>query len=86
MAVAAIERDQLILDAQTGDSAAISRLLAVCQSDARRYAYRHCHVSDVDDAVQEALLIISRKVRGLKTSCRVFFLAFHGHQARMPQA
>lgn len=68
MAVAAIERDQLILDAQTGDSAAISRLLAVCQSDARRYAYRHCHVSDVDDAVQEALLIISRKVRGLKTA------------------
>ena len=28
----------------------VSRLLALCQADARRYAYRHCHASDVDDA------------------------------------
>src|SRR3546814_17152018 len=39
---------------------------SVCQADARRYAYKHCHASDVDDAVQESLLIISRKVSGLK--------------------
>ncbi|MFO6256508.1 RNA polymerase sigma factor, partial [Pseudomonas aeruginosa] len=54
--------------AQTGDAAALSRLLAVCQADARRYAYKHCHASDVDDAVQESLLIISRKVSGLKAA------------------
>lgn len=63
-----IERENLILAAQTGDQAAISRLLAVCQADARRYARRHCHVSNIDDAVQESLLIISRKVTGLKAA------------------
>ncbi|MFY0477003.1 RNA polymerase sigma factor [Achromobacter marplatensis] len=61
-------RDTLILAAQTGDETAISRLLAVCQADARRYAYKHCHASDVDDAVQESLLIVSRKVGGLKAA------------------
>ena len=68
MAVAAAERDNLVLAAQTGEPAAIERLLAVCQADARRYAYRHCHASDVDDAVQESLLVISRKVKGLKAA------------------
>ncbi len=68
MAGASIERDHLVLAAQTGDPTAISRLLAVCQADARRYAYRHCHASDVDDAVQESLLVISRKVKGLKAA------------------
>lgn len=64
----AVSREHLILEAQTGDPAAISRLLAVCQADARRYAYKHCHVSDIDDAVQESLLIVSRKVKGLKAA------------------
>lgn len=58
----------LILAAQTGDPVAITRLLAVCQADARRYARRHCHASDVDDVVQESLLTISRKVHGLKAA------------------
>lgn len=58
----------LVLAAQTGDSAAIERLLTLCQADARRYAYRHCAASDVDDAVQESLLVVSRKVRGLKAA------------------
>ncbi|WP_241047962.1 RNA polymerase sigma factor [Achromobacter xylosoxidans] len=62
------DRNNLIIAAQTGDAAALSRLLAVCQADARRYAYKHCHASDVDDAVQESLLIISRKVSGLKAA------------------
>lgn len=68
MAAGVMEREHLILAAQTGDQAAISRLLAVCQADARRYARRHCHVSDVDDAVQESLLIMSRKVTALKAA------------------
>ncbi|WP_308418628.1 RNA polymerase sigma factor [Chitinimonas arctica] len=63
-----IERENLIWAAQTGDQAAISRLLAVCQADARRYARRHCQASDVDDAVQESLLIVSRKVKSLKAA------------------
>lgn len=68
MAAPVGDRDNLILAAQTGDARALARLLAVCQADARRYAYRHCHASDVDDAVQESLLIISRKVAGLKVA------------------
>lgn len=63
-----IDRERLILVAQTGDPVAISRLLAVCEADIRRYARRHCHFSDVDDAVQESLLIISRKVPTLKAA------------------
>ncbi|MDE1998775.1 MAG: sigma-70 family RNA polymerase sigma factor [Burkholderiales bacterium] len=66
--VAETDSTHLILAAQTGDPAAISRLLAVCQADARRYARRHCHASDVDDAVQESLLTVSRKVKGLKAA------------------
>lgn len=58
----------LILAAQTGEPAAIERLLAVCQADARRYARRHCQASDVDDAVQESLLTVARKVQGLKAA------------------
>lgn len=68
MTVSGPERDNLIFAAQTGDPAAIGRLLVVCQSDARRYARRHCQVSDVDDAVQESLLVISRKVHGLRAA------------------
>ncbi|RQS25292.1 sigma-70 family RNA polymerase sigma factor [Burkholderia sp. Bp8992] len=68
MAVPVDDRNHLIMAAQTGDAVAITRLLAVCQADARRYAYKHCHASDVDDAVQESLLIISRKVGGLKAA------------------
>ncbi len=68
MTASTADRDNLILAAQTGDPAAIGRLLAVCQADARRYAYRHCQVSDVDDAVQESLLVISRKVNGLRAA------------------
>jgi RNA polymerase sigma factor (sigma-70 family) len=63
-----IERNNLIFAAQTGDPAAIERLLAVCQADARRYAHKHCQVSDIDDAVQESLLIVSRRVNGLKAA------------------
>jgi RNA polymerase sigma factor (sigma-70 family) len=65
---AGADRSNLILAAQTGEPAAISQLLTVCQADARRYARRHCQASDVDDAVQESLLTVSRKVKGLKAA------------------
>lgn len=68
MASDVADRNNLIMAAQTGDQAAIVRLLVVCQADARRYAQKHCHASDVDDAVQESLLIITRKVKGLKVA------------------
>lgn len=59
-------QEDLILAAQSGDPLALNRLLVACQTDARRYARRHCAASDVDDAVQESLLILTRKIGGLK--------------------
>lgn len=61
-----LQHEGLILAAQSGDPAALNRLLSACQTDARRYARRHCAASDVDDAVQETLLILARKVKSLK--------------------
>lgn len=65
---AGAERNSLVLAAQSGDAQALCRLLALCQADARRYAQRHCQSSDVDDAVQESLIVLARKVRGLKAA------------------
>jgi RNA polymerase sigma factor (sigma-70 family) len=48
--------------ARSGDSTALAQLLQVAQPDIRRYAQRSCTISDVDDAVQEVLLILSRYV------------------------
>jgi RNA polymerase sigma factor (sigma-70 family) len=58
----------LILRAQLGDSNALNHLLLVTASDARRYARRQCQTSDIDDAVQEALLIVARKITALKAA------------------
>ncbi len=57
----------LIEAAQLGDPDALDRLLRTCQPDIRRYAYRHCLISDIDDAVQEALLILARRLNSLRT-------------------
>ena len=52
-----------VLDAaHGGDPAALAQLLRLCQPDIRRHAQRNCMVGDVDDAVQEALLVLSRKL------------------------
>lgn len=60
-------RHQVLLEAaRVGDGAAINQLLAACQPDIRRYARRNCMISDVDDAVQESLLILSRHVSSLR--------------------
>ena len=56
----------LIESAQLGDPVALDRLLVASQPDIRRYARRHCFAADVDDAVQETLLILSKHVRSLK--------------------
>jgi RNA polymerase sigma factor (sigma-70 family) len=61
-------RQALIFRAQTGDGPALNQLLAECQADARRYAMRHCVTSEVDDAVQEALMAITRHVASLKSA------------------
>lgn len=56
----------LLEAARLGDTHALDRLLRICQPDVRRYAFRHCLMSDVDDAVQETLLIVTRRLASLR--------------------
>lgn len=61
------EQQRSLVDAaRLGDTAALNNLLQICQPDIRRYAYRHCLMSDVDDAVQETLLIVAHRLRSLR--------------------
>ncbi|MFZ3184339.1 MAG: sigma factor [Pseudomonas sp.] len=62
------DRSSLVISAQAGDTKAVEQLIRLCQADARRYAQKHCQVSDIDDAVQESLLAISYKIKGLKAA------------------
>lgn len=58
---------ELIGLAQAGDHGAISALLRASQPDIRRYARRACRLEDVDDAVQEAMTTVSRRISGLRS-------------------
>lgn len=62
----AAEHLPLLAAAHAGDATALERLLHAARPDIRRYAQRHCLVSDVDDAVQEALLVLSRRLHQLR--------------------
>lgn len=56
----------LLAAAHAGDDQAMETLLRLARPNVRRYAQRHCLVSDVDDAVQEALWTMSRKLHQLR--------------------
>jgi RNA polymerase sigma factor (sigma-70 family) len=59
----------LVEAACSGDSAAVEKLLAVCQPDLRRFARRTCSTAeDAEDAVQFALWQLYRKVGALRTA------------------
>src|ERR1043166_6028908 len=61
--------DDLLLAAQSGDRHALTQLLVALQPDIRRYARRHCHRSSViEDVVQEALIVVSRRVGTIRTA------------------
>lgn len=58
----------LIDAARQGDRAALERLLAVSQPDVRRYAKIQCATtSDAEDAAQETLLLVYRRIGALRT-------------------
>ena len=52
--------------ALAGHPPALQALLRLAQPDVRRYAHRFCLASDVDDAVQEALLALATKLPQLR--------------------
>jgi len=57
----------LIVAARSGDRLAMERLLAAAQPDIRRYARITCqYASDVDDAVQDALWLVYRRIGTLR--------------------
>jgi RNA polymerase sigma-70 factor (ECF subfamily) len=57
----------LVEAARAGDRSAIDRLLALAQPDIRRYARASCRrADDVDDAVQETLWLLARRVGHLR--------------------
>jgi RNA polymerase sigma factor (sigma-70 family) len=52
--------------ARSGDPTALERVLKRSRQDLRRFAEYHCPVNDVEDAVQESLFTISRKLMDLR--------------------
>jgi RNA polymerase sigma factor (sigma-70 family) len=57
---------ELLVAAQLGDPLALEKLLAHWYPDLRRYAQRHCHASHAEDALQETLIVITRKIQSLR--------------------
>ena len=57
---------RLIEAARGGDEKALVSLISAAQPDIRRYATRNCRAADIDDAVQETLLILYRRVGMLR--------------------
>lgn len=60
------EFQQQLAQARSGSRASLERVLAQSRPDLRRYAEYHCPINDVEDAVQESLLQVSRKLSRLR--------------------
>ena len=66
-------------EARSGDSAALERLITACRPNLHRYAAQHCaSSSDVEDAVQESLMILYRRLPTLRAlgafTCWIFLV------------
>ena len=60
--------ESLVEAARGGDAAALDRLIVRCRPGLRRYAMSQCSTSsDVDDAVQETLIILYRRLPALRS-------------------
>ena len=60
--------DHLLRAAQRGDMAALERVIAQCRPNLHRYAERHCvTASDAEEAVQESLIILYRRLLALRS-------------------
>ena len=58
---------QLLPAARSGDAMAMEQLLRLTRPDIRRYALRHCAATTAtDDVVQEAMIIVYRRVGALR--------------------
>ena len=59
--------NDLLPAAQRGDEQALLEVLRLCQPRLRRYANRLCESDDVEEAVQDALWLLYRRVAALRT-------------------
>lgn len=60
--------DRLLKAAQRGDAAALEGLVAECRPDLSRYVAQHCvTASDAEEAVQESLIILYRRLPTLRS-------------------
>jgi RNA polymerase sigma factor (sigma-70 family) len=58
---------ELVARATAGEPRSIERLLDIAQADIRRYARRNCRTTgDVEEAVQETLIVLYRKIGSLR--------------------
>lgn len=55
-----------LIAARSGDAAALQRVLSQSRQNLRRYAEYHCNINDAEDAVQESLILVSRRLRDLR--------------------
>ncbi len=55
-----------LTDARKGDPKALERVLKQSRQDLRRFAEFHCAINDMEDAVQDSLFIVSRKIGDLR--------------------
>lgn len=67
MTIDAPDRSGLYALARAGDARALERLLTIARPDLERYARRHCESEDVEEAVQDALWILYRRLGGLRS-------------------
>lgn len=62
-----VDKD-LFAAAQAGDPAALERLLSQLRPDIQRYARFQCYASSsIEDVVQEALIVVYRRVGGIRS-------------------
>lgn len=59
---------EIVERARTGDQRALESMLTLCRTDITRYARRHCEAEDVEEAVQDALWILYRRLGGLRSA------------------
>lgn len=74
--------------ARTKDRCALERVVIHSRQDLRRYAESHCVINDVEDAVQESLIAVSRKpgdLRGYPVVAPEPSLSAHYRQVMLPR-
>ena len=67
-AVTSSSLEGFVREAMAGDRQALLRLLEAVRPDIRRYARASCRMADVDDAIQDSLWLLYRRVGTLRAA------------------